>query len=62
MKRARVHIAVWVHTEAWVHSVGSHCSVGPGFIIQSIYGYKTRMYMEPVPLKYGKLATKCPWI
>ena len=28
---------------------------GPHFIILSISGYK--MYTEPVPLKYGKLAT-----
>jgi len=34
--------------------------VGPGFIIPSIYGYeRTR---RPVPLKYGKLAAKYPWI
>ena len=38
---------------------GPQCNVGLRFIIPSIYGYKYRAYIytEPVPLKYGKLAT-----
>ena len=39
---------------------GPHC--GPRFVIPSIYRYKRQTYMEPVPLKCGKLATKYPWI
>jgi len=35
--------------------------MGPCFIIPSIYGYE-RIYTERAPLKYGKLATKYPWM
>jgi len=39
----------------------AHCSVR--HFVPSIYGHKRyRPYAEPVLLKYGKLATKYPWI
>ena len=38
----------------------NRCNTGPGFIIPSIYGYER--IRNAVTLKYGKLATKYPWM
>ena len=59
---SRVHCKKCPYIYGYFVASFPHCTVGPGFIIPSIYGYRRRLYAEPVPLKCGKLATKYPWI